>query len=65
MSENLTIVIHNLVFIDNVDRRGGFFSNPAFYIKIQFGGEEYKTKTTYDNPTDPKFDLTIDLGAAD
>ena len=61
--ENLTIVVNQLVF--KKGQSGGFFSDPAFYIKLIFGGEEHKTKTAYGNSTDPEFDLTVDLGAAD
>ena len=63
MTENLTIVVNNLVF--KKGQSGGFFSDPAFYCKLLFGGDTHKTKTAYGNATDPEFDLTVDLGAAD
>lgn len=59
-AEKLKIFIQELNFKKN--QGGGIISDPAIYIKVVYGKEVFKTKTTYGKGKNPRFDEEFDLG---
>ena len=58
--ENLKVHILQMMFKDNVS--GGFFSDPAIYIKILYNETEYKGEIKYGEAQNPTFNDEHDLG---
>jgi Ca2+-dependent lipid-binding protein len=61
-AERLKIVVQEMNFKAEVS--GGWLSDPAIYIKIIMGDQEFKTKTRYGKGKNPRFDEEFDLGEA-
>ena len=58
--EKLSITVHRFVFKE--EQSGGFFCDPAIFVKVDYYGEIFRSKTVYGKAELPKFNDTFDLG---
>ena len=58
--EHLVLHVQELKFKEGMS--GGFFSDPAIYIKILYNGEELKGETKFGEAQNPHFNDEHDLG---